>query len=341
MSTSQTASWKDAATSATGTGSPDASRASTQRATAVLRPENEKSKRCRSRSRREVRPRGKSIATDDPVAGDAVDVRTTRERQAQQPRHLVERLAGRVVDGRAQRLHAEVTSSTRSSDECPPETSIARHGSGSGPCSSWSTATWAARWLTPYSGLSSAERQRLGRRDPDEQGTDEPGPGGHRDRVDVAQARCRRSRRRARSSAPSPRGAPATRPRARRRRSGHAPRRSWRPRRPAACCRARCRHRSRRTRSRCRGRAVRPRTDDLPGHLPAAAPSPCRGSEGVPLARWDHRSESLPCCTRSPAGDHLARSPPSPSALVSVSPPAPPPPPEQAGHRSSHAPTSR
>ena len=29
------------------------------------------------------------------------------------------------------------------------ETSSARHGSGSGPCSSWSTATCAARWLTP------------------------------------------------------------------------------------------------------------------------------------------------------------------------------------------------
>ena len=51
-STSHTASWNDAATSATGTGSPARSRASTQRATAVLSPEKEKSKRCRSRSRR-------------------------------------------------------------------------------------------------------------------------------------------------------------------------------------------------------------------------------------------------------------------------------------------------
>ena len=61
VSTSQTASWKLAATSPTGTGSPARSRASTQRATAVLSPENEKSKRCRSRSRREVSPRGKSM----------------------------------------------------------------------------------------------------------------------------------------------------------------------------------------------------------------------------------------------------------------------------------------
>ena len=43
VSTSATASWNDAATSATGTGSPARSRASTQRATAVFSPENEKS----------------------------------------------------------------------------------------------------------------------------------------------------------------------------------------------------------------------------------------------------------------------------------------------------------
>ena len=66
VSTSQTASWNDAATSSTGTGSPARSRASTQRATAVFSPENEKSKRCRSRSRRDVSPRGKSMDTDEP-----------------------------------------------------------------------------------------------------------------------------------------------------------------------------------------------------------------------------------------------------------------------------------
>ena len=63
ISTSQTASWKLAATSATSTGAPSRCWVSTQRATAVLSPENEKSKRCRSRSRRLVSPRGKSIVT--------------------------------------------------------------------------------------------------------------------------------------------------------------------------------------------------------------------------------------------------------------------------------------
>ena len=43
VSTSQTASWKEAATSATGTGSPESSRACTHRATAVFSPEKEKS----------------------------------------------------------------------------------------------------------------------------------------------------------------------------------------------------------------------------------------------------------------------------------------------------------
>ena len=92
-----------AATSATSIGTPSRCWVSTQRATAVLRPENEKSKRCRSRSRRLVSPRGKSMATW-PLARGAVDVRAARERQAEQPRHLVERLARRVVDGRAERL---------------------------------------------------------------------------------------------------------------------------------------------------------------------------------------------------------------------------------------------
>ena len=61
VSTSQTASWKLAATSATGTGSPARSRASTQRATAVFSPEKEKSKRCAAWSFGAVRPRGNAI----------------------------------------------------------------------------------------------------------------------------------------------------------------------------------------------------------------------------------------------------------------------------------------
>ena len=73
-------------------------------------------------------------------------------------------------------------------------------GSGSGPCSSWSTATWAARWLTPYSGLPSAERERLGGRDADQQRAGEPGPARDRDARRRPRSRTPASCRRARSS---------------------------------------------------------------------------------------------------------------------------------------------
>ena len=94
----------DAATSATGTGSPVRSRASTQRATAVLSPENEKSKRCRSRSRRTGQAAREVDVDTVAVAGGPVDVGAARERQAEQPGHLVERLTRRVVDRRAERV---------------------------------------------------------------------------------------------------------------------------------------------------------------------------------------------------------------------------------------------
>jgi hypothetical protein len=72
--------------------------------------------------------------------------------------------------------------------------------------------------------LAEPERERLGRRDPDQQRAGQPGPLV----TAIASTSCsgrRRSRRRARWSAPSPRGAPGWRPRARRRRSGRARRR--------------------------------------------------------------------------------------------------------------------
>ena len=86
--TSQTASWKDAATSATAIGSPARCCASTQRATAVLSPENEKSKRCRSRSLRRGQP-AREVDRDAVAArGGPVDVagrRGTAARAAGRP----------------------------------------------------------------------------------------------------------------------------------------------------------------------------------------------------------------------------------------------------------------
>ena len=81
-----------------------------------------------------------------------------------------------------------MTSGTSSSEECPPETSRARTGSGSGPCSRVSTATCAARWFTPYSGTPSPSASALAAATPTVSAPTSPGPGGDRDRVHLAQA---------------------------------------------------------------------------------------------------------------------------------------------------------
>src|SRR3954447_1174322 len=67
-------------------------------------------------------------------------------------------------------------SGTSSSELCPPETSSAIEGSASGPCWSSSTATCAARWLTPYSGLSSASAYALAAATPTSRAPVSPGP---------------------------------------------------------------------------------------------------------------------------------------------------------------------
>src|ERR1700759_4227950 len=80
-----------------------------------------------------------------------------------------------------------VASATRSRLEWPPLTSRARHGAGSGPCSSWSTATWAARWLTPYSGLFRGSAEALAAATPPRQPPGQARAGRDRDRVHVGQ----------------------------------------------------------------------------------------------------------------------------------------------------------
>src|SRR4051812_27834727 len=67
-------------------------------------------------------------------------------------------------------------SGTNSSELCPPETSSAIDGSASGPCCSSSTATCAARWLTPYSGLSSASAYAFAAATPTSRAPVKPGP---------------------------------------------------------------------------------------------------------------------------------------------------------------------
>src|SRR3954471_11716750 len=67
-------------------------------------------------------------------------------------------------------------SGTSSSELCPPDTSRAIDGSASGPCCSSSTATCAARWLTPYSGLPSASAYALAAATPTSNAPVSPGP---------------------------------------------------------------------------------------------------------------------------------------------------------------------
>ena len=117
----------------TGTGSPSRSRASTQRATAVFRPGEREVVAVLAQVARAGEAAREVDVRRSPSFADAVDVRPAREGQAEHPRDLVERLAGRVVDGGAERLaRRRCTSRTSSSDECPPETSSATQGSGSG-----------------------------------------------------------------------------------------------------------------------------------------------------------------------------------------------------------------
>jgi hypothetical protein len=128
VSTSTTASWKLAHTSATGTGSAAACRASTQRATAVLRPAEGHVVGLLAQHRA-----GEGDGVAVALARPAVDDRAAREAEPEQPGDLVERLPRRVVDGGPSGSSVCVTSSTRRMLEWPPETSTAIAGCGSGP----------------------------------------------------------------------------------------------------------------------------------------------------------------------------------------------------------------
>src|SRR5579875_1316272 len=151
VSTSTTASWNEAATSATGTASPASRRASTQRATAVFRPANEKSSvpswyLARGNLIASGSPEAAALSIGGPPGNGMPSTLATLSYASPAASSIV------APSG----CTSPVTSGTKSSDEWPPDTSRDTHGDGSGPCSSWSTATCAARWFTPYKGLPSA-----------------------------------------------------------------------------------------------------------------------------------------------------------------------------------------
>ena len=260
VSTSTTASWKLAATSATGTGSPPA---------AAPRPSGRRpssGRRRRSRtgaSRGPVSPRGKAIAAGSPSratrsmcgppGNGSPSSRATLSKASPAASSMV------APSGGHRRRRGRRRRSSASGRRRPAAPGTAR---AAGRARSVSTATCAARWLTPYSGLSSADRVGLGRGDADQQRAGQPGPGGDRDGVDVARSDPGRGQGAVHGRHHRLAGGPATAT------SGTTPPKracsldDWtRSRRRAAPRRrgrrgARCRRRSRRRTSRCPGRAA-------------------------------------------------------------------------------------
>ena len=352
VSTSQTASWNDAATSATGTGSPEASRASTQRATAVFRPENEKSKRCRSRSRREVSPRGKSIALTTGrtrPSGRCRDRRGTAARAAGPPcrtpppprRRWSPRAArpptGDVADLEQRRVPAGDQQGQARLGQRTVLELVDGHVGGE-------VVDAVQRLVQP-------ERQRLGRGHADEQGAGQSGSAGHGDRVDVVEAyagglgtparcvgtiasRCARDA----TSGTTPAEARVLLDRADATASA------------SSVGRARCRHRSRRRTSRCRARAGRHRGSHRTFCRPAASdrqvPGAARdgGGRSGSLARCSITSrEVVPCLHVRRIQEARLSSPPSAvcALVIGLQPGPVRHPPSRLETRSPRAPTSR
>lgn len=111
----------------------------------------------------EVPPGGESAREVDhdrlTLTGCPVDVRAAGEGQADHPSHLVERLPGRVVDGRpkAGDLLGDVLDEEQ---RVASETSRAIVGSGRGPC--LSRRRHATRGGSRHTGAHRGEREPLG-----------------------------------------------------------------------------------------------------------------------------------------------------------------------------------
>ena len=258
VSTSQTASWKDAATSATGTGSPARCRASTQRATAVFSPENEKSNRWAARSfgggqaaregdRRPASPARASRSMGGPPGNGSPSSRATLSNASPAASSMV---APSGVTPRAR-------SSTSSRRRVAAGDQQRDRGLGQRAVLQGVHRDVRGEVVDAVDRFLGGERVPLGGGDPDQQRAGQPGPGGDRDRVDVGQRDPGVVEGPVAWSARWPPGGPGWPPPAPPRRTGRAPRRWRRARRRAGCARARSRRRSRRRRSRSRGSAVR------------------------------------------------------------------------------------
>ena len=289
VSTSATASWNDAATSA--------DRHRLAGPLAGLDPARDRGlqPRERERERRIVRaghPARERDRAGSTLAGQPVDRRPARERQPEQPGHLVERLAGRVVDGRAELDHLLAADLGHEQHRRVP----ARHQQRDARLVQRAVLEQVdshvrAEVVHPVQRLVPARartpwrpRPRPAARRP---GPDRRSPPPRRGRTGAPRPR----RAPVGPSAPSPRDAPGWRPRARLRRSARARRRCSRSRRRAGSCRARCRPRSRRRMSRCRGPAPRSWLGQLQLHRQRVDPAVVVVAAAAPDGRRSPRAD--------------------------------------------------
>ena len=132
----------------------------------------------RTRSRRPSAgsARGKAKAVGSPGPGRRLDRRPARVAEAEEPGHLVEGLAGGVVDGPAEqpvaagapRRHQQGVAARHQQHHQRP-----RPRSG---CSSRAANRWPSRWLTPTKGTSQARESALASATPTSRAPIRPGP---------------------------------------------------------------------------------------------------------------------------------------------------------------------
>ena len=186
LSTSQTASWKLAATSASGTGSPSRCRDSTQRATAVFSPEKEKLNRLPLQVAAAGEPAREGDVGRVP-GGHPVDVRPARVGQAEHPGHLVVRLAGGVVDGGAQ-LGDPGGDAVHPEQRGVPARDQQRHaGGGQRAVLEQVDGHVTGEVVDPVERLVQRVRQGLGTGQPHDERPHQTRSGGDRDPVDLGQ----------------------------------------------------------------------------------------------------------------------------------------------------------
>ena len=121
--------------------------------------------------------------------------RPARVAEPEQPRALVERLAGGVVERLAERLVAVRGRVTRASSVWPPLASRQMNG-GSKAVPRKFAATWPWRWSTGGQRQPARGGEPLRGRDADQQRADEPGPLRDRDQLRVVERRAGRVQRR-------------------------------------------------------------------------------------------------------------------------------------------------